>query len=305
MARPVAGRGPRSAIDSVGGRVESCIPWTGRRRSGAGVDPSGGKGPSQTLRALLAIRELILEGVLMRGERISELAVAERTGISRTPIRAALQRLEGEGLVEAIPSGGFAVRSFSEREVFDAIEIRGVLEGLAARFAAERGRSPEQLAPLEACLDELDQVVGSAVGTEKGFSRYMALNARFHALLVGLAGSPPLARQIERASALPFASPSGFVMAQSLLPDSWRLLAVAQDQHRCAVDAIRAREGARAEAIMQEHARLAGRNLRLALMSEQALDLVPGRALIRTTRQGQGSPAARGSRADQMASVIR
>jgi GntR family transcriptional regulator, vanillate catabolism transcriptional regulator len=249
------------------------------------MDVNDERSQSQTLRALLAVRELILEGALARGERISELAVAERTGISRTPIRAALQRLEGEGLVKAIPSGGYAVQSFSEQEVFDAIEIRGALEGLAARFAAERGVTAGQLEPLEACLEELDQVVGGAIGTEE-FARYMALNARFHAMLVEIADSPPLARQIERAIALPFASPSGFVMAQSLLPDSHRLLAVAQDQHRCAVDAIAHREGARAQAIMQEHARLAGRNLRLALRSEFALDLVPGRALIRPDGRG-------------------
>src|SRR5262245_31975947 len=59
---------------------------------------------SQTVKALLAIRELILEGVLAPGKRISELSVAERTGISRTPIRAALQRLEEEGLIATIPS---------------------------------------------------------------------------------------------------------------------------------------------------------------------------------------------------------
>jgi GntR family transcriptional regulator of vanillate catabolism len=254
-----------------------------------GVNPNGERGPSQTLRATLAIRELILEGALSGGERISELAVVERTGISRTPIRAALQRLEGEGLVETIPSGGYAVRSFSEQEVFDAIEIRGTLEGMAARFAAERGASAGQLRPLESCLAELDHVVGGALGTEKGFSRYMALNARFHAQLVELAGSPPLARQVARACALPFASPSGFVAAQAVLPDSHRLLIIAQDQHRCVVDAIARRQGARAQAIMQEHARVAARNLRLALRSEQALELVPGRALIRAGELAAGS----------------
>jgi len=248
---------------------------------------NGEKTPSQTLRALLAVRELILEGILARGERISEVAVAERTGISRTPIRAALQRLEGEGLVEAIASGGYAVRSFSEREVFDAIEIRGVLEGLAARFAAERGVTAEQIAPLETCIADIDVVVGDPLATEDGFSRYMALNAQFHAMLVELADCPQLARQIERASALPFASPSALVMAQSLRAESRRLIAVAHDQHHCVVEAIAAREGARAEAIMQEHARLAGRNLRLALSSEHTQDLVPGHALIRPGRHGR------------------
>jgi GntR family transcriptional regulator, vanillate catabolism transcriptional regulator len=238
---------------------------------------------SQTVKALLAVRELILEGVLAPGRRISELSVAERTGISRTPIRAALQRLEEEGLVETIPSGGFAVKSFSQQDVFDAIEIRGTLEGLAARLAAERG-STARLRPLQACLEELDELIETAIGTEDGFSGYVTANARLHALIVDLAESPTLKRQLDRAVSLPFASPSGFVMAQAIMPESHRILLVAQDQHRCVVEAIANREGARAQAIMQEHARLAARNLKLALANEKALERVPGGTLIRTVR---------------------
>jgi len=238
---------------------------------------------SRTVKALLAIRELILEGVLAPGKRISELSIAERTGISRTPVRAALQRLEEEGLVETIPSGGFAVRSFSQQDVFDAIEIRGTLEGLAARLAAERG-STARLGPLWNCLQELDGVVEAAVGSEDAFSGYVAANARLHALIIDLAESPTLKRQIDRAVSLPFASPSGFVMAQAIMPESHRILLVAQDQHRCVVEAIANREGARAQAIMQEHARLAGRNLRLALGNKDAFERVLGGALIRTVK---------------------
>lgn len=244
-------------------------------------DAATDRNQSRTESALLAMRELIFSGRFRSGERISEPSVAEITGMSRTPIRAALQRLAAEGFVEVIPSGGYAVRSFSKRDVFDAIEIRGTLEGLAARLAAERGPSIGRLAPLNECLEELDEVVGSALGTDAGFSRYMAANSRLHALIIDLAESPVLKRQIEIASALPFASSSGFVMAQSMLPDSHRLLAVAQDQHRCVVEAIANKEGARAESIMQEHARLAGRNLKLALRSERAFKLVPGGSLIR------------------------
>ena len=241
------------------------------------------KGQSRTVKALLAIRELILEGVLAPGKRISELSVVERTGISRTPIRAALQRLEEEGLVEIIPSGGFAVKSFSQQDVFDAIEIRGTLEGLAARLAAERG-STTRLGPLYVCLQELDELIDTAIDTEEGFSGYVRVNARLHALIVDLAESPTLKRQIERAMSLPFASPSGFVMAQAIMPESHRILHVAQDQHRCVVEAIANREGARAQAIMQEHARLAGRNLRLALGNERAFERVLGGTLIRTVK---------------------
>ena len=96
---------------------------------------------SQTVRAQLALRDLILSGRLRPSERISELQAVETTGVSRTPVRMALVRLEEEGLLEAIPSGGFMVKAFTERDILDSIELRGALEGLAARFAAERGVS--------------------------------------------------------------------------------------------------------------------------------------------------------------------
>jgi GntR family transcriptional regulator of vanillate catabolism len=96
-----------------------------------------------------------------------------------------------------------------------------------------------------------------------------------------MADSPVLTRQIERAINLPFASPSGFVMVQARLPEARATLIIAQDHHRCVVRAIENREGARAEALMREHARLAHRNLELALRNQGTLDLVPGAVLIR------------------------
>src|SRR5260370_13646331 len=114
---------------------------------------------THTVRAQLALRDLILSGRLRSGERISELGAVETTGVSRTPVRMALVRLEEEGLLEAIPSGGFMVKAFSERDILDSIELRGTLEGLAPRFAAERGRSARHLEPLKPSLAELDEQV--------------------------------------------------------------------------------------------------------------------------------------------------
>jgi len=236
---------------------------------------------SQTVRAQLALRDLILSGSLRPGERISELQAVETTGVSRTPVRMALVRLEEEGLLEAIPSGGFMVKAFSERDILDSIELRGTLEGLAARFAAERGVSVRDLEPLRECLVQIDELTVQEPLSIDAFSAYVALNARFHALLGELSRSPPLIRQIDRASALPFASPSGFVMAQSALPEARQILMIAQDHHRIVLDAIENREGARAEAIMREHARLAARNLRSALKNRAHLDLLPASALIK------------------------
>ncbi len=236
---------------------------------------------SQTVKALLSLRDLILSGALQPGERISELSMVERTGVSRTPVRMALVRLEEEGLIEAIPSGGFAVKAFSEADIFDSIEVRGAMEGLVARAAAERGASRAALADIKLCLDDIDALTRHPVLNLDHFASYVQLNARFHAALHDMSGSAVMIRQAERASALPFASPSGFVMAQSALPQARTILIVAQDQHRCVIEAIENREGERAESIMREHARLARRNLQLALGNQTTLDLVAGSALIR------------------------
>src|SRR5437016_9620444 len=158
---------------------------------------------SQTVRAQLSLRDLILSGGLRPGERISELQAVETTGVSRTPVRMALVRLEDEGLLQAIPSGGFMVKAFSERDILDSIELRGTLEGLAARLSAERGASARSLEPLKECLADLDQLVRQDPVSVEAFSSYVTMNARFHALLTELSASPPVIREIDRVSALP------------------------------------------------------------------------------------------------------
>jgi GntR family transcriptional regulator of vanillate catabolism len=235
------------------------------------------EGGSQAVKVQLKLREMVLAGDLQAGSRITELALVEKLGVSRTPIRAALIRLEQEGLLQQMPSGGFAVRKFSEADVADAIELRGTVEGLAARMAAERGTSEEELARANHCLDEIDLLLRESVLHEEAFSRYVDLNAQFHALLGAFAASPVVLRELERVGSLPFASPSGFVGVQANSPKARDMLIVAQDQHRQVMQAIAQREGARAEALMREHSRLAQRNLREAVRSPLHL---PGAHLI-------------------------
>ena len=232
---------------------------------------------SQAVKVQLKLREMILAGELAAGARITELAIVERLGVSRTPIRAALIRLEQEGLLQQMPSGGFAVRKFSEADVADAIELRGTVEGLAARMAAERGTSEEDLERANQCLDDIDFLLRESVLHEEAFSRYVDLNAQFHALLGAFSASPVIQRELERVGSLPFASPSGFVGVQANSPKARDMLIVAQDQHRQVMQAIAQREGARAEAVMREHSRLAQRNLREAVRSPLHL---PGAHLI-------------------------
>jgi GntR family transcriptional regulator of vanillate catabolism len=241
---------------------------------------------SQRLRAVLRLRELILDGELTHGARISEIPLAARLGVSRTPLRLALGQLEHEGLIEPVPSGGFVVRSFTAGDVADAIELRGTLEGTAARMAAERLERPAELEAMYGCVAQMDAIVRPDLPAIATFERYVELNERFHELLVVLAKSAVLGAAIAQSLALPFASPSAFVRIQAELPESHRILYVAQTQHRAILEAIEGREGARAEALAREHARLARRNLDVALAGHDTLARLPGAGLIRLAEAG-------------------
>jgi GntR family transcriptional regulator, vanillate catabolism transcriptional regulator len=232
---------------------------------------------SQTQTALLGIRELILSEALRPGDRVSELAMVERLGVSRTPVRAALARLELEGLLVALPSGGHEVRGFSQADVSDAIELRGALEGLAARLAAERGAAAARLFELDAIIASIDAVLAAR---PVDIPADIEINTGFHDKIMQFSGSAVVREQFARVTALPFAAPSSFVFAQSEAAHSLDLLIVAQSQHKWVAEAIAAREGARAEALMKEHARLARWNLDLVTRERSLRARVPGLQLV-------------------------
>ncbi|MES1936748.1 transcriptional regulator [Salinisphaera hydrothermalis C27AD] len=235
----------------------------------------------QSTKALLRLRQMILDGELDVDERLSEPKLVERIAVSRTPIRVALVKLEHEGLIEALPSGGYKIRVFDKQDVFDAIELRGTLEGLAARRAAENRPTRRALAGLARALTELDDILSGETLSEDDFSRYMNANATFHDTLLDLAASPVMREALARTVALPFASPSAFVMAQAGLPESHQILHIAQYQHHRLYEAIEAGESSRAEDLAREHARLAKRNLEIVLEQDPAVPNLPGLQLIK------------------------
>lgn len=236
---------------------------------------------SQSVRALLCLREMILSGELPAGQRISEPVVAELTGISRTPIRSALIRLEEEGLIESIPTGGFRARAFSIAEIRDSIECRGLVEGLSARIAAERGADPGALEIMRDSVTEIDEILAQGELNQARFSAYIEANARFHEALAAVSKSEVVERQITRANALPFASPNGFVQLQEL-SYAGKILLIANAQHAAVLEAIEHREGARAEALVREHARIAHRSIDHALDNPNTIKQVPGGCLIQS-----------------------
>ena len=219
-------------------------------------------------RALVTLRQRILGGIFPGGTRLFEVALAEELGISRTPVRDALQRLGAEGLLDRAPTGGFVVRSFAVRDVVDTIELRGVMEGTAARLAAERGAPANLLAEARDILRKIDALFGVQ---SFDMEQYSVLNAQFHHLLGRLSQSAVLIREIERITSLPFASPSAFLDDQSRQSELVKTLANAQAQHRAIIDAIDAREGFRAESLAREHARAARRNVEFLLSHEAAM----------------------------------
>lgn len=222
---------------------------------------------TQTERLVLALREQILQGEFSPGERLTEIGLASRLKASRTPIRLALERLANEGLLDPIPSGGFRLRSFSLADIQDSIEIRGVLEGTAARFAAERLDGTEELTQVKRLRAE---VLMEFPITIEGFARYLEGNKRFHREIWRLAKSQPLFRELEHACKIPFAAPEALVFSIADLEQAQPTAVVAAEQHRAIVEAIENREGARAEALAREHSRISRRNLELALRSRES-----------------------------------
>ena len=227
------------------------------------------------------MRELLLRGEFRPGERLREIPLAARLKVSRTPLRLVLDRLEQEGLLAARPTGGFVAAEFSVQDIHDGIEIRGMLEGTAARLAAERLERPEDLAETRKCLANIDKLLQRWTSGTDSLLHYIRLNEQFHALLLDLARSAMLRRAVDRAVALPFASPNAFILGHAQKKEGREVVTISQMHHRSIVDAIANREPTRAEALAREHSRLARTSLEMVLRDKRLLTQVPGASLIR------------------------
>ena len=201
-----------------------------------------------------ALRQWIVEGRYPPGTRLAEIPVAQALGVSRTPVRLAFRSLEQEGLLEKAGKRGYVVRRFSEADVRSAVEVRGALEGLAARRLAEAGMDAELAARLQRCLDEGEALLAKDRLAEGDVDRWARLNAVFHAGIVGGTGSRVIADAIARNNHLPFASADSITLDQRAPGQELRKLQLAQMQHRLIVEALGRRESARVETLMREHA---------------------------------------------------
>jgi len=197
---------------------------------------------------------MILRGALAPGQRLSEAALAELLGVTRTPVRQALPALALEGLLSVHDTRGYVVRGFSSSEICDAIDVRGVLEGLAARQIAQRGISKALVRDLRHCLEDGDRLFSKKRLVEADSAPYSDMNVRFHALIVNGAGSTVISQALTRNNLIPFAGPQALAFAHSDLGVAFEWLYYAHRQHHSIVEALQDGDAARVEALMREHA---------------------------------------------------
>lgn len=136
------------------------------------------------------LKDLVIAFVLKPGERLTELELAARFSVSRTPVREALSRLVQDGLLVADDSRGFAVRPLDAKECFDLYELRLVLEVQAARMACVRASD----ADLAALLDDVKQ--NKRVSPRTAVGKLVALDEAFHERIAALAGNSEVQRTL-------------------------------------------------------------------------------------------------------------
>jgi GntR family transcriptional regulator of vanillate catabolism len=213
--------------------------------------------------ALTGLRRLITDGTLQPGVRIPENAVARSLGLSRTPMRTALKVLEAEGWVVRNAAGGYFVRVFTLRDVIDAIRLRGAIETLAARLAAERGARPSDMAELKRVLAGMDEIQGTFMQDPQVFETFKLLTIEFHDRILQLADSSLIANALERAMALPFANIGGLPFdIASQMRDSFRK---ARELHAALIKAIEDGDTDAAAAAITGHTELIESNAHIIL----------------------------------------
>lgn len=176
-------------------------------------------------------------GNLRPGDRLTETELALRLGISRTPVREALRALEADGLVAHAPRVGATIRRLDHAEIAELYDMRAVLEGTAARFAARAASQAE--------LDEL-AAIHAAMGRASGGADLAGLNRQFHRALLDAARNRFLIRAVEAIHK------TLLILGPSTMGEGARA-AAAQAEHTAILAALEARQADAAEAAIRAH----------------------------------------------------
>lgn len=201
----------------------------------------------------IELRTLVRRGRLVPDTKYSETELAELLGVSRTPVRHALAVLLEEGLMMRAGGRGYAVRTYRAQDVMEAIDLRGLLEGYAARRLAQRGAGRALLSDMADCLADGDALLRGWNRVEVDEVAYAAMNRRFHGLIMSAANSALLNQMAALVEHVPFAAADAIVFDRMETEQKFDLLYYAHRQHHAIHSAIREGNGARAEALLREH----------------------------------------------------
>ncbi|MFJ8825222.1 GntR family transcriptional regulator [Streptomyces sp. NPDC102467] len=216
--------------------------------------------PKASMQAQVAgeLRQMIIGGELPPRSSLSEMALSETFGVSRTPIREALKQLQTEGLVEIRPRVGTFVAVPSHRDVAELFQMKELLEGAAARLLALRGRVPET-ERLQAVMAEADEATRAGDA-----ERYGHVVHEFHELIVmGADNGKLVAHYRTLMNQLAYAR-----LVRTALAQPGRL-SESDHEHHQVLDLILAKDGNGAERMMREHVRRSHQALLAAWDAEE------------------------------------
>jgi len=186
------------------------------------------------------LRQAVILGEFQPGERLVERNLAKQLGVSRTPLREAIRKLELEGLVKHIPNKGVFVTMISAKDVWDIYNIRSVLEGLAARLAATN-MTPKEAEQMEQIVKSMETAV-----PKKDMELLTKLHMDYNKFLYRMAQNPRLFHQCSNLMDYII----GFTRIGYAVPGR---LHEATREHRLLFEAIKAGDGVKAESIARKH----------------------------------------------------
>ena len=210
--------------------------------------------------AVEIIRQKLLAGEYLPGDRLGEAEIAGELGISRTPVREALRLLSADGLIEINKNRGARVAEWSETELNNVFEVRIRLEGLAARMAAEKA-TPEQIERLHYLATEIAYF--SQPGAQRDVVQIAKFNQDFHGELLNIAGSASLIGAMARVTFVSLLSKTRGSMDDAAFARS-------ANHHFEIIAAIRARQGEWAEGTMRVHILSARASLLQSLATQKS-----------------------------------
>jgi DNA-binding GntR family transcriptional regulator len=186
------------------------------------------------------LKQAIVRGDFSPGNRLVESRIAEAMGISRTPVREAIHKLEREGLIKKLPQGGFYVLNLTREEIEETFGIRSVLESYAARLAAIKHQK-EELEPLEEKIEAFQYFLNRGE-----MEALLKINTEFHGLLYAMSRSPKLVKMINDLQDQIYRFRRIILKIETMAKTS-------NDDHRQMLSAMKMRDAERVETLVRQH----------------------------------------------------